>query len=136
VSRMKRARVLVVDDDLDIREAIQQGLQIPGFEVEVATAHNALSGLQLVKDLRPDVVIVDLQMPMGSGFELADAVRNDRELENVKLLMLTALDVRQVLWESVDKDIDDFLAKPFDFGELEARIRALLLKDKGTARRI
>ena len=66
---MKPVTILVVDDDYDIRRAVEQCLAGIDIEPTVLTARNALTGLQLAKEHIPDVVVLDLQMPMGSGFD-------------------------------------------------------------------
>ncbi len=111
-------------------------MELPGIELAITTAPNAVTGLQIAKKNPPDVIILDLQMPGGSGFDFMSELKADPRLKNVKVLMLTAIDSQANLWESIERDIDDFLSKPFDFNELEARVRNLLEKDIGTSTRI
>ena len=125
---MKPAIILVVDDDYDIRRAIEQCLTEIDIEPTVLTARNALTGLQLAKEHIPDVIVLDLQMPMGSGFDLVTELKHDPKLAQVKILILTATPTKSNIWKSIDKDVDDFLAKPFDITELEARVKSLIGK--------
>ena len=127
---MKPVTILVVDDDYDIRRAVEQCLAGIDIEPTVLTARNALTGLQLAKEHIPDVVVLDLQMPMGSGFDFVTELKHDPKLAQVKILILTANATKSNIWESIDKDVDDFLAKPFDITELEARVKSLIGKKR------
>ena|ERR1019366_4762129 len=120
--------ILVVDDDYDIRMAVEQCLKETDLRPIVLTAHNAVMGLQLAKNHVPDVVVLDLQMPMGNGFDFITELKHDPKLSRVKILIISATATQSNIWQSIDKDVDDFLAKPFDILELEARVRALLNK--------
>jgi DNA-binding response OmpR family regulator len=130
------ATILVIDDDKDILQALKEGLELPNVETTVHTSDNPITGLRVAKELRPDVVVLDLRMPQGSGFEFVKALKQEPSLAGTKVLMLTADSTRKNMWESVDRDIDDFLPKPFEMDELEARIKALLKKDRGTSLQI
>ena len=132
----KRQTIMVVDDDADIRQSIQMGLEEGALGVKVITAHNALTALQLAKTHKPDVIILDLHMPGGTGFEFMEELRQDPQLATTKVLLLTARASRENMWESIDKNIDDFMAKPFDFMELETRVKNLLAKPTRNSRRI
>jgi DNA-binding response OmpR family regulator len=125
-SAHKAAKVLVVDDDQDIRQAIKEALELSVMRFEIHLAHNAVAGLQVANELLPDIIILDLQMPYGDGFAMAEDIHKNPNLRHTKILMMTAQGNRENLWTSVDKKIDDFLPKPFDLSELEARIHGLL----------
>ncbi len=125
--KITKAKLLVVDDDPDILSALQMGLAIPGTELEVITAKNGMTGLQLAKKELPDVIVLDLQMPDISGFEVIDELRQDPQLKSTRVIMLTAQDTGYNLWESIDRQFDDFIGKPFELDELEARIYNQLL---------
>ena len=120
--------ILVIDDDSDIRDTIEMFLKESDLKPFIYTAHNALSGLQLAKAHIPDVIILDLNMPLGSGFDFVSELKHDPKLSKVKILILSGYYTKSNIWESIDKDVDDFLAKPFDVHELEARLLALLKK--------
>jgi DNA-binding response OmpR family regulator len=124
---IKSAKVLVVDDDQDILVSLKTGLQLPGIELEILTAEDGLSGLQQAKLHRPDIIVLDLQMPDMNGFEVLKEIHADPQLSKTKVIMLTAQDSVQNLWEGIDRQLDDFMGKPFDLGELEARIYNQLL---------
>jgi DNA-binding response OmpR family regulator len=122
-----RVKILAVDDDPDILLAIKSGLDLAGVELEIFTADSGLAALQTAKAERPDIMILDLNMPDINGFDVAEEIRKDPQLENMRIIMLTASDSSKNQWDSIDRQIDDFLGKPFDLRELEARIYTLLM---------
>lgn len=124
---IKRAKILIIDDDRDILQSLQNSLELPKIELEIITADRGMKGLQAAKQLKPDVVILDLQMPDVDGFEVLDEIKADPMLSHVKVIMLTARDNSKNMWEGIDRQLDDFIPKPFDLEELEARIYAQLM---------
>lgn len=122
-----QAKILVIDDDADILDSIRSGLELPNITLEVLTAPNGMTGLQLAKTHFPDVIILDLQMPDIDGFTVLDEIRSDPILANTRVIMLTAQDSSKTMWEGIDRSLDDFMVKPFDLEELEARVYNQLL---------
>src|SRR2546426_12522035 len=118
--------VLVIDDDRAVRDALRRALVLTGYEVE--TAENGLAGLQRVDETRPDLIVLDVMMPEMDGLELSRRLRSlgDR----TPILMLTARDAVEDRIDGLDAGADDYLVKPFDVGELNARVRALLRRTK------
>ena len=119
-------RVLVVDDDRAVRDAVRRALVLAGYEVQ--TAENGVDGIQRVDDTRPDVIVLDVMMPEVDGLEVSRRLRSlgDR----TPILMLTARDAVEDRIDGLDAGADDYLVKPFDVGELGARIRALLRRTR------
>jgi two-component system, OmpR family, response regulator PrrA len=114
--------VLVVEDDIDVRNAVTHGLRVHGFSVEsVATAETALAAIER---RRPDVVILDVGLPGMSGVDLC-LVLNDRG-DDVPVLILSARDAVGDRVAGLQAGADDYLVKPFDLTELVARTSALL----------
>ena len=114
-------RVLVVEDDAEIAQAVQRSLRLEGYEVRIAP-----DGEKALADARsyvPDLVLLDLGLPGVDGIEVARQMREDGD---VPILMLTARDAVDSRVEGLDSGADDYLVKPFDRQELLARIRALL----------
>lgn len=123
---ISQAKILIIDDDQDILNSLKAGLHIEQVELEIDTATTALEGVTKAQSFKPDIVILDLQLPDARGFDILDDLRSP-ELAETRIIMLTAQDTTNNLWESIDLKIDDFIGKPFDLAELEARIYSQLL---------
>jgi two-component system response regulator MprA len=115
-------RVLVIDDDRAVRDALRRALTLDGYEVQVA--EGGLDGLRRVDETRPDVIVLDVMMPDLDGLEVCRRLRS--EGDRTPILMLTARDAVSDRIDGLDAGADDYLPKPFDVGELTARVRALL----------
>ncbi len=114
-------RVLVVEDDEDIAQALQRSLRMEGYEVRIAA--DGAAGLEQTHAFAPDLVILDLGLPKIDGIDVA---RSLREQDDVPILILTARDALESRVEGLDAGADDYLVKPFERQELLARLRALL----------
>ena len=116
-------RVLVVDDDASLRQALRRALSLEGYEVELAAG--GLEALAFFHDERPppDAVVLDVLMPTLDGWETCRAIR---QRSSVPVLMLTARDAVADRVDGLDAGADDYLVKPFALSELFARLRALL----------
>jgi two-component system, OmpR family, response regulator MprA len=122
MSEFTRApRVLVVEDDEDIAQALQRSLRMEGYEVRAAVDGNA--ALEHGRTFAPDLVILDLGLPEIDGIEVAKRLRDG---DDVPILILTARDALESRVEGLDAGADDYLVKPFERQELLARMRALL----------
>lgn len=115
------ARILLVDDEQLITESLTYSLKREGFEVEAVA--DGLSAIKSVEENRPDLVVLDLMLPDISGFEVC---RRIRAFTTIPVIMLTARgeEIDRVL--GLEVGADDYLAKPFSFRELLARIHAML----------
>src|SRR5881275_3459438 len=114
-------RVLIVEDDEEIAQALQRSLRLEGYEVRLAP-----DGERALADARsyvPDLVLLDLGLPKLDGVEVCRRLRADGD---VPILMLTARDALDSRVEGLDSGADDYLVKPFERQELLARLRALL----------
>lgn len=119
---MAAVRILVVDDDRAVRDALRRALTLGGYEVEIA--EDGTQCLDMVAQSVPDAVVLDVGMPGVDGLEVC---RRLRQLENrVPILILTARDAVADRIDGLDMGADDYMVKPFDVGELKARLRALL----------
>lgn len=116
------AKVLIVDDQQAVQRIISRILQNEGYDLY--TANNGAEALQLAQEIMPDVVLLDVLMPNGlSGFEVCKQLRANHLLNDVPILMVTALDDRESRLEGIQNGADDFIVKPFDPLELQARVR-------------
>jgi two-component system, OmpR family, response regulator len=118
-------RLLVVEDDVKLVRALQRGLQREGYAVDTAgTGDEALSQ---ARSRNYDAVVLDVMLPGPDGFAVCRELRRDEDW--VPVLMLTARDHVKDRIRGLDAGADDYLVKPFDFGELLARLRALTRRE-------
>src|SRR5437763_9239025 len=116
------ARVVVGDDDPQLREAVTRALELDGYEV--STAINGAAALESIGQRRPDVAVLDVMMPYVGGLDVCRTLRERRD--RLPILVLTARDEVGDRVAGLDAGADDYLTKPFALEELRARIRALL----------
>jgi DNA-binding response OmpR family regulator len=114
-------KILVVEDDRKVAGFIEQGLKEEGYVVDIASDGEEATMLAHVYDY--DVILLDVVLPKKNGFQVATELR--REGRNTPILMLTSRDAVEDVVRGLDAGADDYLAKPFRFEELLARIRAL-----------
>jgi DNA-binding response OmpR family regulator len=122
-------RVLVVEDEADLADAVARGLRREGYAVDVA--YDGDEALDKAAVNAYDVVCLDLNLPGTDGIEVCRRIRADTTREPPRVLMLTARDRTRDRVIGLDEGADDYLVKPFDFEELTARVRALLRRDAG-----
>jgi two-component system response regulator MprA len=120
------SRVLVVDDDEHLLQALKRGLSLRGFDVEVV--QDAGQALPFLHGHWPSMIILDIMMPGMDGLSFCQLVR---QVAAIPILMLTARDSVPDRVAGLEAGADDYLVKPFDLEELVARIRALLRRGKG-----
>lgn len=114
------ATVLIVDDEYAGRETLQSVLEGEGYQLEMA--ENGFQAIEKAKALLPDVILLDVMMPGMTGFEVCQRIRNDPQVAEIPIIILTALDDRESLLKSLKAGADDFISKPFDRYELRARL--------------
>jgi two-component system, OmpR family, response regulator MprA len=119
---MESGRVLVVEDDAHVRDAVARALRLEGYDVHAAVDGN--DGLRLVEELAPDAIVLDVLMPGTDGLAVCRILR-DRG-NRTPILMLTARHEVSDRVAGLDAGADDYLVKPFALDELLARLRALL----------
>lgn len=118
-------RVLVVEDDQEISAALRTGLEDVGYDVHIV--RDGERAIRLLSRAKFSVVLLDLMLPGADGFRVCQSMRESGDTTPV--LMLTARDAVKDRVAGLDTGADDYLAKPFEFEELLARIRALLRRE-------
>ena len=121
-----RGRLLVVDDEIFLRDAVAASLRFLGFEV--ATAENGTETLRLARSGRFDLLVLDVMLPDVDGFEVVRRLRRDGS--KVPVIFLTARDTRADKVTGLTLGGDDYLTKPFGLEELAARIRSVLRRTR------
>lgn len=116
--------ILIADDDPEVRAILCRRLAPRGYELLEAADGDA--AIEQARQASPDLVVLDVMMPEKNGWEVARALRQEPATAGIKILMLTAIGPKLNESTSPLYGADDFLDKPFDFAELEAKVLALL----------
>jgi DNA-binding response OmpR family regulator len=116
--------ILVVDDERDLVWALEHSLRDEGYQVLVA--YDGLGALRIAKEHRPDLVILDILMPLLDGLQVCCELRLNAATSTLPILFLTSRSLVMDRIRGLDSGGDDYLVKPFDLGELKARVRSLL----------
>lgn len=118
---MESPLILIIEDEKDIARFIELELQAEGYRTEVA--HDGISGLSRFREIQPDLLILDLMLPVMDGLEVA---RRVRKTSNVPIVILTAREAITDRVQGLEAGADDYIVKPFSIEELIARVRAHL----------
>ena len=121
-------RVLVIDDDADIRELVAFKLEQAGLQVQ--TAADGQAGLELALAGPPDLVMLDLMMPKLSGLQVCRLLRDDPATAAVPVVLLTAKSGQADVRRAFSAGVDDYIVKPFSPRELVLRVQALLARTR------
>jgi len=127
----RRFKILVVDDEPDFRRLLTVFLQQSGLPVDVTTATNGAQALQLAEADCPDLILLDIMMPEMDGFDVCAQLRANVRTTFIPILMLTALNDPVSRTRGFLVGTDDFIGKPFDRGELLARVKRVLQRTYG-----
>lgn len=119
-------KILLVDDEATILETIDQKLRKEGFSV--FTAASAEEGMRLYKQVRPDLIVLDVMLPNRSGFDLCRAIRKE---SHTPIIFLSARGSESDRLLGLELGADDYVVKPFNLGELAARVKAVLRRARG-----
>ena len=125
---MMKQKIVVVEDETDIRELIAHNLIRDGFEVE--TVLDGEKALQLIRDTLPDLILLDLMIPLLDGLEVCKALKKDEATSQIPIIMVTAKGEESDIVLGLGLGADDYLSKPFSPKELLARIKAVLRRGK------
>lgn len=126
-AKISPPKILVVDDSIAIRNLLAQKLK---KDFRVFLAEDGESALVQVKLSKPDLIIADLMMPGMGGMEMVKRIRSNQENKDIKIIALTGVRQKKTVFEAIKSGIDDYVVKPIDFKELEARIIRLLKRKK------
>lgn len=118
------ASVLIADDDANISQALCFLMQREGHEVR--TAADGEQTLAAIEQQRPDVVLLDLMMPKGNGYEVCRTLRADRRYDDIRIIMLSAKGGEADQRTGIDLGADAYISKPFAIADVVACVRAVL----------
>jgi DNA-binding response OmpR family regulator len=123
-SKRSKPSVLAADDDPDMRTLLESVLRTSAWDCHFATSGR--QALVMARKLLPDLLLLDIEMPLMTGLEVLRRIRRDTETHAIKVLMLTASSALKDVEESLSLGADDYLAKPFSPLALQDRVRQLL----------
>lgn len=121
---MRRLKILIIDDEPDIRDVLKITLECEGFEIYEAA--DGVDGLEKVHKVSPDIVILDYKMPRMNGLEVCQILKKDILLRHMPIIMLTGKGETQDKVMGINAGADDYVVKPFDPQELVARINMIV----------
>src|SRR4029078_874001 len=124
MERKPHYKILVVDDHEDNIELLRARLEARGYEVHGARAGSA--ALKAVEKIIPDLILLDVMMPKMDGMEVVKRLKANKELPFIPVILQTALDSTANTVEGLGAGADDYITKPINFAELEARVNSLL----------
>ena len=117
-------KILIVEDEKDIRNLIIYALEAKGYET--ISADDGEKALKMLKENKPDLVILDWMLPSVSGLEICRNIRRDENIKNIPIIMLTAKITEDDKILGLDSGADDYITKPFSTAELTSRVKAIL----------
>lgn len=119
----KLPKLLIIDDDAHLRESLAEVLELDGFECHQAGA--AIPGIEAAAKINPDVVIMDIQLPDSSGFQICQELRK-RSKQTILIMMTGRFLSAEEKKQGFELGADEYMTKPFDLAELSVRIKQLL----------
>ena len=125
-TKKKTGTILVIDDEADLLSTIQTRLEWNKFKV--FTASNGCEGLEAAASHKPDLILLDNNMPEMSGLEMLEQMRENPELKNIPVIMVTAVCEPQKIDAASSLGVTDYITKPFDFADLMQKITQILDK--------
>ena len=116
--------VLVVEDDDEIRELLRLELETEGFAVFTVT--NGAKAVIAAREQKPDIILMDIQMPVMNGVEATRTIKNEPDIKHIPILMVTVLETKEDVIQGLEAGAIDYIIKPFFLPELKARVKAVL----------
>lgn len=121
---MEKYKILVVDDEPDVVEFLERTLKTEGFNV--ITAYDGISALDLASVEKPDLILLDIMMPMMSGYEVCEQIKSNPQTQAIPIICITSAHSPEARAHSLQRGAVDVITKPFYPSELVARIKRYL----------
>ena len=122
--REKSNLLLVVEDDDEMRELLRVELESEGFSI--LTAINGAQGVSTARSRKPDVILMDIQMPEMNGIEATKILKEDKDTQHIPVIMVTSIETKEDMVKGLEVGAIDYITKPFFLPELKARVGAVL----------
>jgi DNA-binding response OmpR family regulator len=122
---MEKYRILIVEDNADTRRFLEAMLS---KEFEVISAENGVIGIDYARNKQPDLILLDIMLPILSGYDACSLLKKDEKTKRIPIIFLSAKNSVTDITHGLTTGADDYIAKPFDYKELVARIKARLRK--------
>jgi len=126
--KARKIKILIVDDEPDLVQTLQDRLEMNGYSI--TTAGNGKEGLEKAVQEKPDIVLLDVIMPIMDGLEMLEALRKNPQSKDCAVIMVTARSQRQDIVRAKTCGIEDYIVKPFNLGELIEKIENVLEHNK------
>ena len=120
--------IFVVEDEKSIQTLLRYNLEKEGFKV--SSSENGEEALSLIKEKKPDLILLDWMLPDLSGIQICQYLKHDKKVKAIPIIMLTAKGEEEDKVKGLESGVEDYLTKPFSFPELLARIKAMLRRVK------
>lgn len=117
-------KILIVDDEQDIVESLKFVLELAGYSC--FCAFNGEDGLKMVKEILPDLIILDVMMPKINGFKISRLLKFDKKYKDIPIIMLTARSQAEDKLIGEETGVDEYITKPFDLDEITAKVAKYL----------
>ena len=124
---MKQTKILIADDNENIREALTSILEDEGYALWIAK--DGAEALRKVREISPDIIILDVTMPEISGYDVCRTIKNDPDLKKIFVLMLSAKGQATEQEHGKEAGADEYMVKPFSPSEILARINKIVLNE-------
>jgi len=119
-----RKKILLIDDEPELVKAVEIRLKSTGYEV--AVAYDGRTGIDKAKEIKPDLIILDLIMPIMDGYVVAMELKNDPETKHIPIIILTASQREDLKTRCRELGVTSFIMKPFDTSDLVNMVKAIL----------
>jgi len=123
-SQEKSPKILVVEDDNELRDLLHTQLELEGYHV--STAHNGAVAISKARNQKPDIILMDVLMPQMDGIEATKTLKGYEDTKHIPVIMVTSEDKKEDMIKGLEAGAIDYITKPFYLPELKARVKAVL----------